>query len=74
MELKKEDSAMEHNVTAGDDPHLHVNAPVASLGRPTPATMKAPMDMRSPMDLSPKKLTEDAAMKFKSMLKKGHLG
>ena len=32
------------------------------------------MDMKSPMDLSPKKLTEDAAMKFKSMLKKGHLG
>ena len=36
--------------------------------------MKTPMDMRSPMDLSPKKLTEDAAMKFKSMLKKCHLG
>ena len=40
----------------------------------SPGKMKTPMDMRSPMDLSPKKLTEDAAMKFKSMLKKGHLG
>ena len=49
----------------------------------SPGKMKTPMelekedsamDMKSPMDLSPKKLTEDAAMKFKSMLKKGHLG
>ena len=43
----------------------------------SPGKMKTPMELEkedSAMDMSHMKLTEDAAMKFKSMLKKGHLG
>ena len=75
-------SAMEHKVVAADgpggDPHAHVNAPLGGKGLP----MKSPMD-KSPMDKSPMdeahggamemshmKLTQDAAMKLTSAMKK----
>lgn len=82
MMLKKEfGGPMQHKVVAADgpkgDPHAHVNAG-STTGLPMKSPMdkspmdKAPMDLRddSAMDMSHMKLTQDAAMKLTSAMKK----
>jgi len=83
MMLKKEfGGPMQHKVVAADgpggDPHAHVNTPLGMKSPMDKSPMdkspidKAPMDLRddSAMDMSHMKLTQDAAMKLTSAMKK----